>query len=81
MIPIQAFRERRRRLASQMQKGVAIIPTAPERVRNRDAHYPYRFDSYFYYLAGFGEPEAVLVIVAGRYGEQSAFFCRGKRRI
>ena len=48
-----------------MQKGVAIIPTAPERVRNRDAYYPYRFDSYFYYLTGFGEPEAVLVIVAG----------------
>ncbi|SDA14802.1 aminopeptidase P Metallo peptidase. MEROPS family M24B [Nitrosospira sp. Nsp18] len=65
MIPIQAFSGRRHRLASQMQKGVAIIPTAPERVRNRDAHYPYRFDSYFYYLTGFAEPEAVLVIVAG----------------
>ena len=64
MIPIKSFSERRRHLASQMQKGVAIIPTAPERVRNRDAHYPYRFDSYFYYLTGFTEPEAVLVIVA-----------------
>ena len=65
MIPVKSFSERRRHLASQMQKGVAIIPTAPEQVRNRDAHYPYRFDSYFYYLTGFGEPEAVLVIVAG----------------
>jgi Xaa-Pro aminopeptidase len=80
MIPIQAFRERRRRLASQMQKGVAIIPTAPERVRNRDAHYPYRFDSYFYYLTGFGEPEAVLVIVAGAGTDESKsiLFCREK---
>jgi Xaa-Pro aminopeptidase len=80
MIPIQAFRERRRFLASQMQKGVAIISTAPERVRNRDAHYPYRFDSYFYYLTGFGEPEAVLVIVAGvdKDASKSILFCREK---
>ncbi|MDN5881724.1 MAG: aminopeptidase P N-terminal domain-containing protein, partial [Nitrosospira sp.] len=60
MIPVESFIERRRRLASQMQKGIAIIPTAPERVRSLDAHYPYRFDSYFYYLTGFCEPEAVL---------------------
>lgn len=80
MIPIQAFSERRHRLASQMQKGVAIIPTAPERVRNRDAHYPYRFDSYFYYLTGFAEPEAVLVIVAGvdKDVSKSILFCREK---
>jgi Xaa-Pro aminopeptidase len=80
MIPIQAFSERRHRLASQMQKGVAIIPTAPERVRNRDAHYPYRFDSYFYYLTGFGEPEAVLVIMAGvdKDVSKSILFCREK---
>ncbi|SHM20483.1 aminopeptidase P Metallo peptidase. MEROPS family M24B [Nitrosospira sp. Nsp11] len=80
MIPIQAFSGRRHRLASQMQKGVAIIPTAPERVRNRDAHYPYRFDSYFYYLTGFAEPEAVLVIVAGvdKDVSKSILFCREK---
>ncbi|MEO9061975.1 MAG: Xaa-Pro aminopeptidase [Nitrosospira sp.] len=80
MIPAKSFSERRRRLAFQMQKGVAIIPTAPERVRNRDAHYPYRFDSYFYYLTGFGEPEAVLVIVAGADAGTSKhiLFCRDK---
>jgi Xaa-Pro aminopeptidase len=63
-----------------MQEGVAIIPTAAERVRNRDAHYPYRFDSYFYYLTGFGEPEAVLVIVAGPVDGVSKhiLFCREK---
>jgi Xaa-Pro aminopeptidase len=60
-----------------MGPGVAIIPTAPERIRNRDTHYPYRFDSHFYYLTGFTEPEAVLVIIAG--GESTAktlLFCR-----
>jgi Xaa-Pro aminopeptidase len=80
MIPAKSFSVRRRRLAFQMQKGVAIIPTAPERVRNRDAHYPYRFDSYFYYLTGFNEPEALLVIVAGADAGASKhiLFCRDK---
>ena len=68
---------RRLRLAQAMQAGVAVIPTAPERVRNRDTHYPYRFDSHFYYLAGFPEPEAVLVVVAGAK-PKSLLFCREK---
>ena len=68
---------RRARLAQAMQAGVAVIPTAPERVRNRDTHYPYRFDSHFYYLTGFPEPEAVLVVVAGAK-PKSLLFCREK---
>jgi Xaa-Pro aminopeptidase len=68
------YAERRRRLAAAIGDGVAVIPTAPERVRNRDSHYPYRFDSHFYYLAGFGEPEAVLVLVQNK----SILFCREK---
>jgi Xaa-Pro aminopeptidase len=80
MIPIKSFSERRRHLAAQMQRGVAIVPASPERVRSRDAHYPYRFDSYFYYLTGFGEPEALLVLVAGAAeGEpKQILFCRDK---
>ncbi|SFW31563.1 Xaa-Pro aminopeptidase [Nitrosovibrio sp. Nv17] len=80
MIPIDCYRERRLHLASRMERGVAVIPTAPERVRNRDAHYSYRFDSYFYYLTGFREPEAVLVIVAGGVAEPARhiLFCRDK---
>jgi len=69
--------QRRLRLAEQMQEGVAIIPTAAERVRNRDAHYPFRYDSYFYYLTGFREPEAVLVVIAGD-SPRSILFCREK---
>jgi Xaa-Pro aminopeptidase len=57
--------------------GVAIIPTAPEVMRNADADYPYRHDSYFYYLTGFTEPEATLVLVAGAEN-QSILFCREK---
>ena len=60
-----------------MQKGVAMIPTAPERIRNRDSDYLYRFDSYFYYLTGFQEPEALLVVIAGS-DARSILFCRDK---
>ena len=60
-----------------MGEGVALIPTAAEKVRNRDSHYPYRFDSYFYYLTGFQEPEAVLVLIAGQH-PKSVLFCREK---
>lgn len=71
------FAARRLRLAAQLGHGVAIIPTAPERVRNRDTHHPYRFDSYFWYLTGFPEPEAVLVLIGGAL-PQSILFCREK---
>lgn len=75
--PLQEFSKRRQHLMSTMQSGVAIIPTAPEVTRNRDSHYAYRFDSYFYYLTGFKEPEAVLVLVAGKENK-SILFCRDK---
>jgi Xaa-Pro aminopeptidase len=71
------YAERRERLFARMQRGIAIIPTAPEVVRNADSHYDYRHDSHFYYLTGFTEPEAVLVLVAGEK-TQSILFCREK---
>ena len=55
--------------------GVAVLPTAPERPRNRDSDFPYRHDSYFYYLTGFAEPEAWLVISSTG---QSTLLCRPK---
>lgn len=73
----QEFRARRDQLIQQMGGGVAIIPTAPEAIRNRDSHYPYRFDSYFYYLTGFKEPEAVLLVIAGK-SPKTILFCREK---
>jgi Xaa-Pro aminopeptidase len=66
---------RRQRLAQAMPGGVAVVPTAPERARNRDTHYPYRYDSYFYYLTGFQEPDSVLVVVADPQ-PRSILFCR-----
>ncbi|MFT4191398.1 MAG: aminopeptidase P N-terminal domain-containing protein [Comamonas sp.] len=67
---------RRAALAAQLgDGGVAIVPTAPQRARNRDSDFPYRHDSYFYYLTGFTEPNAWLVLAAdGR----STLFCQPK---
>ncbi|HWT72442.1 MAG TPA: aminopeptidase P N-terminal domain-containing protein, partial [Oxalicibacterium sp.] len=78
---MNSYADRRAALLRQMQAkggGVAIIPTAPEVMRNRDADYPYRHDSYFYYLSGFTEPEAVIVLVCGEQQHQSILFCREK---
>ncbi|HTH94997.1 MAG TPA: aminopeptidase P N-terminal domain-containing protein [Rhodocyclaceae bacterium] len=78
---IKPFIDRRRETLKRMGAGIAIVPTAPEQVRNRDAHFPYRADSYVLYLSGFTEPEAVVVLIAGQ-GEQtrpqSILFCRDK---
>jgi Xaa-Pro aminopeptidase len=74
---------RRSLLMHRMQQaggGVAIIATAPEVARNSDADYPYRHDSYFYYLSGFTEPQSVIVLVAPTDGTpgRSILFCREK---
>jgi Xaa-Pro aminopeptidase len=70
------YSQRRTHLLKTMQHGIAIIPTAPEVARNADTHYDYRHDSNFYYLTGFTEPEAVLVLVAEP--GQAILFCRDK---
>ncbi len=77
-IAISEFQQRRIALMQSMGAGIAIVPTAAEVIRNRDSHYPYRFDSYFYYLTGFKEPESVLVLVAGKSAVKSILFCRDK---
>ena len=78
----QIYRERRaavlRTMREQTGGGLALVPTATETVRNRDSHYPYRHDSYFYYVSGFPEPEAVVVLVAGADGDRHLLFCREK---
>ncbi len=70
------YAQRRARLAAQLGAGgIAILPTAPERTRNRDSDYLYRHDSYFYYLTGFTEPGAWLVLTAEG---QATLFCQPK---
>src|SRR5262245_19702641 len=73
------FRARRERVLDAMAArggGVAIQPTAPERPRSRDSDYPFRFDSHFYYLSGFTEPESLVALVARGSERRAVLFCR-----
>jgi Xaa-Pro aminopeptidase len=77
------YQQRRIALAKQMLSktggGIAIISTAPEVARNRDSEFPYRHDSDFFYLTGFEEPGATLVLkVSGEGQLESHLFCRPK---
>ncbi|MEZ5650197.1 MAG: aminopeptidase P N-terminal domain-containing protein [Burkholderiaceae bacterium] len=79
--PVSAFAARRAALARQMQAdggGVAVLFSGNEVMRNRDSDYPFRSDSYFFYLSGFPEPEAALVLVADALETRSILFCREK---
>lgn len=77
---VTPFVRRRQQVLREMHKkgrGVAIIPTSTELIRNRDTHHPFRFDSNFWYLTGFEEPDAVLVLLVSD-NPQSLLFCRPK---
>ena len=61
------FAKRRKQLMRMVgDDGIAILPSAPVRIRSRDVEYRYRQDSDFYYLTGFAEPESVAILVPGR---------------
>lgn len=77
----QEFQRRRRQLMEQMEpNSIAILAAAPERTRNRDVEHPYRQDSDFWYLSGFPEPEAVMVLLPGREHGEYVLFCRERER-
>jgi Xaa-Pro aminopeptidase len=70
------FQARRAELARRISpNGIAVLPTAPEQQRNRDADFLFRHDSYFYYLCGFTEPQAWLVVQGDG---TSTLFCNPK---
>lgn len=73
------YARRRRELMRQLApNSIAIVAAAHETIRNRDTHYPFRQDSDFFYLSGFAEPDAVLVMLPGREQGEVIFFCRDR---
>ncbi len=73
------YSQRRQQLMSQMEaNSIAIVPTAVETVRNRDVEHPFRQDSDFYYLSGFAEANACLVLIPGREQGEYIVFCNPK---
>ncbi|NYZ62802.1 aminopeptidase P N-terminal domain-containing protein [Luteimonas deserti] len=76
-IAAAGYRRRRRQLMSLAgDQAILVLPAAPERIRSRDTHHPYRQDSDFWYLTGCAEPEAVLVLIPGRSHGETLLFCR-----
>ena len=69
--------KRRKKLMDMLgDDSIAILPAAPEKIRNRDVAFRYRPDSDFYYLTGFAEPEAVMALIPGRSQGEFILFCR-----
>jgi len=64
--PSSAYHARREALGVRLQGGVAVLFAAPEPVLD---FMPYRQDSDFYYLTGWNEPGAALLVV-GAHGAQ-----------
>ena len=79
MITNKEYSARRKELMSLMHSNsIAIISAAPEKVRSRDTHYPYKQNVNLSYLCGFPEPESVLVLIPGRSQGEMVLFCRDK---
>jgi Xaa-Pro aminopeptidase len=77
----EEFARRRKQLMRMMGDGaIAILPSAPVRLRSRDVEHRYRQDSDFYYLTGFAEPDAVAVLAPGRSSGEFVLFCRERER-
>jgi Xaa-Pro aminopeptidase len=79
MIVSKEFKNRRNQLMSKMPyNSIAILTAAPEKSRNKDVLYPYRQDSDFFYLTGFQEPDAMVILITGKKNNQYLMFCRGR---
>jgi Xaa-Pro aminopeptidase len=74
MVDREPFVRRRKSVQAAMTSGVLVLFAAEAKLRNNDVHYAFRQDSDFYYLTGFDEPDAVLVLFAESAGARSLMF-------
>ena len=76
-LPKEEFWERRTRVFAQMQPNSALLLFSEiEKRRNNDCTYPFRQDSYFWYLTGFNEPNAALLLLKTEQAEKAIIFLR-----
>ena len=79
LLDLSVFAQRRRQLMAQLPAdSIALVASANLQPRNSDVDYAFRQDSDFYYLTGFDEPEALLVLVPDEEGGKSVLFCRDR---
>ena len=76
--PPSTFRERRERLLQALGDAVAVVPAAAVMHRSRDTEAPFRQDSDFYYLTGFGEPDALAVLTPHDEEHRFTLFVRAR---
>lgn len=79
----QEYNERRQRLFSKLPNAsLALLSSSQRKFRNSDTEYPFRQDSYFYYLTGFCEPQAVLVLTKDKAGKtETILFCQDRDKL
>lgn len=70
------FQSRLESFLQAIGNAVAIIPSSPVRNRTHDLDFEYRQDSDFYYLTGFKEPEAVLLLAPQHPEHRVVLFVR-----
>lgn len=76
-LPQEEFIERRKRVLANMQPHSALLLFSEiEKRRNNDCTFPFRQDSYFWYLTGFNEPNAALLLVKTAQSEKAIIFLR-----
>ena len=79
MISQKQYASRRRDLMAMMHgNSIAVIAAAPEKIRSKDTHYPYKQSTNLSYLSGFPEPQSVMLLIPGRSQGEMVFFCRDK---
>jgi len=77
MVPMAEFQRRRQRVFEQMtDNSIAVFAAAPVVHRNSDTEYPFRQESYFYYLTGFEESFAIAVLVKKDGQQRYVLFCQ-----
>ncbi len=74
------YAQRRKRLLDQIEEGVILIPAATHCMRSNDTEYPFRQNSHFYYLCGFEEDHALLVLQRSKKGTKQILFVQKKDR-
>ncbi|MBF0751513.1 MULTISPECIES: Xaa-Pro aminopeptidase [unclassified Pasteurella] len=76
-LPQEEFVERRQKVLAKMQTNSALLLFSEiEKRRNNDCTFPFRQDSYFWYLTGFNEPNAALLLVKTEQFEKTIILLR-----
>jgi Xaa-Pro aminopeptidase len=76
-LPMEEFAQRRAKVFEQMQEdSLFLVFSDIERRRNDGCNYPFRQDSYFWYLTGFNEPNSALLLRKQQGEQQAIIFVR-----